>query len=267
MEKYIDIVTTGFKSLDEYLEGFKPGQLITIASRPGIGKTSLALNIAIKGCLESKSALHLFTLEMGAKDVSTRILASTAKVDIRKLRTKDWNSLDQDKLNQANFEIQALPIDINDNEKISFSEIFNICKMKKEKGELGLVVIDYLQLLAGNENPKIWHRERVTTLYRNLKSLAKELKCPVIVLSQLDIVYDPVTNEKIHSTERPTTACLRDTADADVILILHRDDFHNYESKNPEVVEVIIYKNRAGATGIVNLQWVGNYMGFEDLDE
>jgi len=267
MEKNIDCLQTGFKELDQYIGRLKPGQLITIASRPGIGKTSLALNIAINGSIESNSPLLLFTLEMSAKDVYSRILASVAKVDIRKIRTKDWNSTDQDNLDQADLKIQKIPIYINDSEKISYAEIFNICKMKKSEGKLGLVAIDYLQLLARNGNPELTHRERVTTLYRNLKSMARELGCPVIALSQLDIVYEPGTNKKLTITERPTTACLRDTADADVILILHRDDFYNHDSKVPGIAEVLIYKNRAGDTGIVNLKWVGSYMGFESMVE
>lgn len=269
MEKNINGITIGFKSLAEYLACLKPGQLITIASRPGMGKTSLALNISTKGCVESNSPLLLFTLEMDAKEVSTRILTSVAKVDIRKIRTKDWNSIDQDNLDHAEQKISKIPLYINDNDKISIAEIFDICKMKKSEGKLGLVVIDYLQLLAKNENPEIPHMERIIELPRKLKSMAKELGCPVIVLSQLDISYDPGTNKKIKATGRPTLSDLRKTgtgeSDSDVILLLHREDPYNKQSLVPGSAEVIVAKNRSGEVGIVNLKWNASYMGFEDI--
>ena len=156
-----------------------------------------------------------------------------------------------------------MPIFINDNFKINLSEIKNICQSKKTEGELGLIVIDYLQLLAGNENPEMPHIERISQLLRKLKSMAKELHCPVIVLSQLDILYEAATNKKIKITERPTSANLRGTGDADIVLLLYRKDLN---SKEASTAEVIIAKNRVGATGTaILLNWIGKYTRFEDL--
>ncbi|MBC7539814.1 MAG: DnaB-like helicase C-terminal domain-containing protein [Bacteriovorax sp.] len=254
-------------SLNQYIGTLKPGQLITIASRPGMGKTSLALNMAIQSCEQANLPILIFSLEMDEAEVLKRLISSLSKVDSRKIRIKDLNLEDTTNLAQATSKIKSMPIHIFDDPKISSMDIYEISKRVKQNEEIGLIVVDYIQLLAGNENPDIGHRVRVSSLYRNLKSMAKKLNCPIIALSQLDIAYEPGTNKKLTVSERPMTACLRDTADSDVILILHRDDYYNHDSKVPGIAEVNIYKNRGGETGILNLRWVGSYLGFEDLDE
>ena len=254
-------ITTGFMELDKYLNGLKPGQLIIVGSSPGMGKTSLALNMVYMGCKQSNLPVIFFSLEMEAQEVSTRLLASNARVDLGRIRTKDFNLIDTENITRVNLELKKMPFFISDNSKINLTEIKNLCRNKKTEGELGFIVIDYLQLLGRNENPEIPYVERISKLLRELKVMAKELQCPVIVLSQLDIQYEVVTNKKIKITGRPSLANLLETADADIILLLYRQDL---KSKEASPAEVIIAKNRVGVTDTVKINWIGNHTRFED---
>ncbi|MGZ3809423.1 MAG: replicative DNA helicase, partial [Bacteriovorax sp.] len=237
-------LSTGYPRLDEKLLGMQPGQLIVLAARPAMGKTSLALNIAVSSCLQSGLPVAIFSLEMLATELSMRILTGRAKVDSKRVRTKNFLDTDLRSLARATQELSSLPIFINDSGNTTILDIQSQCRKIKAEQGLGLIVIDYLQLM-GSVNKNIQREQQIAEISRGLKTMAKELGCPVIALSQL--------NRGVESRpdKRPTTADLRESGaieqDADIVMFVYRDEVYFKDStKEPGVAEIIVGKNRAG---------------------
>jgi len=249
---------SGYHKLDEYLLGLQPGQMVVIAGRPGSGKTALGINIAVNACLETKLPIAIFSLEMQAKELSIRILSYRAKVENRKFKTKTFDAMDMQNIARAMTELSEMPIQINDSGAVTLPDIQSQCrKIKAERG-LGMVVIDYLQLMKSHSNTPS-REQQIAEISRGIKMMAKELECPVLVLSQLN-------REAEKDGKRPSTSQLRESGaieqDADVIMLVYREDLNNFD--NPTgVAEIIIGKNRSGSQGVVRLTWKGEYTSFE----
>jgi len=256
-------VTTGFNDLDHKLTGLRPGQLIILAARPGMGKTALALNMAQNAALYGKTGVAVFSLEMTRGELVGRMLTAHAMVDAGRVRT---GNLDQDewtRLLDASDELRGTHVFIDDTPALPIGDLrARARKLKADHPSLGLIVIDYLQLMRGDDAkaPRI---QQVGEISRGLKALAKDLELPVIALSQL--------NRGVESRQdkRPMLSDLRESGaieqDADVILFIYRDEYYNPDTSEPGVAEVIIAKQRAGSTGAVKLAFQGRYTRFDDL--
>lgn len=256
---------TGFRDLDGKTAGLQPGELIILAARPAMGKTALALNIAVNAAQMSGTSVALFSLEMPTTQLATRIIASEARVDGERLRTGQLESGDIDRLLQAVKAMNGLSIHIDDTAGLSVMECRAKCRRlasNKEKPPLGLILIDYLQLMKGR--PGIKSREQeISDISRNLKSLAKELEVPVVALSQLNRGVESRPNK------RPLLSDLRESGaieqDADIIMFVYRDDYYNEDSEDKGLAEVIIGKNRSGSTGTAKLKFFKQWTRFDNL--
>ncbi len=255
-------LSTGFKKLDKRLLGMNPGQLFVLAARPGMGKTALALNIAVNACETSGKPVAIFSLEMVANELSARILCSKAKVDSKRMKTKDFLDSDMRNIGQAVKDLSQLPIFMSDAGEVSLLDIQSHCRKIQSQHGLGLVVIDYLQLMKSHTgNPS--REQQISEMSRGLKGMAKEMGCPVMVLSQLNRGVETRPNK------RPTMSDLRESGaieqDADAILFIYRDEYYNPDSKDKGIAEVIVGKNRAGEPGTEKLTWMGPYFLFGNL--
>ncbi len=251
---------TGFAQLDAVTTGLNKSDLIILAARPAMGKSALALNIAVNSCKNSMKDVVIFSLEMGKEQLVTRMLSSEALVNNTSLRTGKLSTDDWTKLAAGTESLQRLPIYMDDGAGINVPQMK--AKLRRMKN-LGLVIIDYLQLMSSPNK----HSSRVTEvseITRQLKLMAKELNVPVIALSQLSR-----SSEK-REDKRPMLSDLRESGsieqDADIILFLHRDAYYNKETADQTVAECIVAKNRHGSTGTVNLAWIGEYTLFRSLD-
>lgn len=255
-------LSTGYKRLDELLLGMQPGQLIVLAARPAMGKSALALNLALCSCEQSGLPVAIFSLEMLATELSMRILTSKAKVDSKRLRQKNFLDTDLRNIAKATQELSQLPIYINDSGNTTLPDIQSQCRKIKSEQGLGLIIIDYLQLM-GSTNKSLQREQQIAEISRGLKTMAKELACPVLALSQLNRGVESRPNK------RPTTADLRESGaieqDADVVMFVYRDEVYYPDTKEPGIAEIIVGKNRAGEIGTAKLAWVGAYTSFENL--
>ncbi len=257
-------VPSGFKLLDYQTTGFQPSDLVLIAARPAMGKTSFALNIATNAALRANVPVAIFSLEMSKEQLTNRILCSEALISNEKMRVADVGQDDISKLASTYNVLLNAPIYIDDTAGITVTEIKSKCRKLKLKGELGLVVIDYLQLIQGLSKEN--RQNEVAENSRLLKIMAKELGVPVICLSQLSRASEQ------RSDHRPMLSDLRDSGaieqDADMVMFLYRDDYYNKEeSTEKNVAECIIAKFRHGATGTVKLAWRSEYTRFTDLEQ
>lgn len=254
-------IPTGFSGLDNYTAGLQNSDLIIIAARPGVGKTSLALNLAENAALRNKSTVAVFSLEMSKEQLVNRVLASEALVELGKLRVGDIGTNEMTRLAHALRDVVPAPIYIDDTPGITVSEIRAKCRRLKMQKGLGMVVIDYLQLMQSGKRDSNRSTE-IGEISRSLKIMAKELNVPVITLSQLNRAAE---SEK----RRPRISDLRESGsieqDADIVLLLYSPE--SEEGAEPSnVVECIIAKNRAGSTGTVKMAWRGEFTKFMDLD-
>lgn len=257
-------ITTGFTALDNLTSGLQKADLIILAARPSMGKTAFALNIATNAAKAGGKAL-IFSLEMSEELLSERILSTEALVEIKKMREGTIDDEEWTKITDAVLRLDKLDIMIDDTPGISALEIKNKCKrVKMEKG-LDLVVIDYLQLMTFEGRAESRQQE-VSALTRYLKQLAREIDCPIIVLSQLSrAVESRKADEK-----KPVLSDLRESGsieqDADIVMFLYREDYYKKEeSTRPNECDVIIAKHRNGPTDTVVLTWVGKYTKFSDM--
>ncbi|MCM1227785.1 MAG: replicative DNA helicase [Clostridium sp.] len=259
-DKYLG-AKTGFTLLDTITTGLNRSDLIILAARPGMGKTSFALNITLNFARHSNGKeAAVFSLEMSKEQLATRLLSTEALVDSNKLRSGHISNDDWTRLGQSADVLGGMPIYIDDTSGVSVPKIK--AKLRRMKN-IGLVVIDYLQLMEStikSENQAL----RVSEITRNLKILAKELDVPVILLSQLNRGVESRTDK------RPLLSDLRDSGsieqDADIVMFLYRDAYYNSDSKEPNISECIVAKNRHGETGKVNLIWDGQYTRFSNAD-
>ena len=258
----INGLRTGFKNLDYMLTGLHGGELIVIAARPGMGKTAFVLNIAHHIAIREKTGVAIFNLEMTAEQLVTRIMAVDSMVESGHMKTGDINDAEWGKLLESTQNLNTAPLYIDDNSSITIAELRTKCRKLKQTKDIGLIVIDYLQLM--NSTGKVESRQLfIAEVSRALKSLAKELNVPIIALSQLNRAVDTRTDH------RPTLADLHESGaieqDADVVMFIYRDDEYNKESEKPGVAEIIVAKQRNGSTGTVELAWIGKYTKFANL--
>ena len=257
-------IRTGFTGLDAATAGLQDSNLIILAARPGVGKTSFALNIAQNAAIREKVPVAIFSLEMSKDELVNRVISSEALVESGKLRVGDINAADMTKISHSLQNILTAPIYIDDTPGITVAEIRAKCRrLKMEKG-LGLVVIDYLQLMQSSNRRGESRAQEVSDMSRSLKIMAKELNIPVITLSQLNR-----SSEKL--SRRPMLSDLRESGsieqDADIVIMLNRQIAEEgAEEQSGNVIECIIAKNRAGECTIIPLAWRGEYTKFMNLD-
>jgi replicative DNA helicase len=257
-------VATGFDKIDDITSGLQKSDLIIIAGRPSMGKTAFALNIAQYAALELGVPVAIFSLEMAKEQLATRMLAAEARVDSQRLRKGFLGETDWPKLTTAAGRLSEAPIYIDDTPAITTIEMKAKSRRLKAENGLGLIILDYLQLMRGNSSRDSREQE-ISEISRSLKALAKELSVPVIALSQL--------NRKVEdrTSRRPQMADLRESGaieqDADLIAFIYRDEVYNRSDDNPEkgIAEIIIGKQRNGPTGTVKLAFQEKYTRFENL--
>ena len=255
-------IPSGFVDLDKKISGINPSDLIIVAARPAMGKSAFVLNIANYVAMFDKVSVLIFSLEMSKEQMINRILASESEVDSMKLRNADLSTDDWLKLGDASGRLSEIPLYIDDTPGLSATELRAKCrKAKLEKG-IGLIIIDYLQLMESKSKNQSRQQE-ISEISRSLKILAKELKVPVIALSQLSRATESRTDH------RPMLSDLRESGaieqDADIVMFLHREDYYDAETEKKNIAEVIISKNRSGSTGTVELAWIGEYTKFANL--
>ncbi len=262
-KQHITGVPTGFAELDYKTAGLHGSELILVAARPAMGKTAFALNIATNAALRGNAPVAIFSLEMSKDQLVNRILCSEAMVDSNKVRTGKLGEDDWVKLAGAIGPLSEAEMYIDDTPGISVMEIRTKCRKLKMEKNIGLVVIDYLQLVQGNKRTTSREQE-ISEISRSLKILAKEINVPVIALSQLSRAVEQ------RPDHRPMLSDLRESGaieqDADIVMFLYRDDYYNKESEKKDIAEVIIAKQRGGQTGTVELLWMGNYTKFVNLE-
>ena len=258
--------STGYKDIDSKLQGLQDGDLIIVAARPSMGKTALSMNI-VENFVLNKDILGgvlVFSLEMPAESLTTRLLASNAKIDQQKVRSASMKQADLKKFMESSSKLKDLPLYIDDSSMLSPMELRARARRisRQEPNGLSLIVVDYLQLMqlpASQEN----RVNQISEISRSLKMLAKELNVPVIALSQLNRAVEQRPNK------RPIMADLRDSGaieqDADVILFIYRDEVYNEDSEEGNKAEIIIGKQRNGPIGKVNLTFLKEYTRFEDF--
>lgn len=257
-------VPTGFADLDYKTAGLHNSDLILVAARPAMGKSAFALNIATNAAINAKVPVAIFNLEMSKSQLVNRMLCSEAMVDSNKIRTGKIEEDDWVKLATALGPLSEAPIYIDDTAGISVSEIRAKCRKLKLEKNIGLVVIDYLQLIQGSGKRNASREQEISEISRSLKILAKELDIPVIALSQLSRAAEQ------RQDHRPMLSDLRESGaieqDADIVMFLYRDDYYNQDSEKKNIAEVILAKHRAGSTGTVELLWMGNYTKFANIE-
>ncbi len=253
-------VTSGFRDLDNKLGGFQKSDLIIVAARPGMGKTAFALNIALNAAEKGKANVLIFSMEMSKEQLGQRLIAMKANVDMEDISKGNVQGDKWREIIVASETIGQCGINIDDTPHPSVYEIRNKCRRMKANQGLDLIVVDYLGLMIEKADNVV---QEVSQLTRSFKLLAREMDCPVILLSQLSRTPDQRVNN-----HRPVLSDLRDSGsieqDADVVLFLYRDDYYNKESEKPGVCEVNVAKHRNGPPGEVDLTWVARYTKFSD---
>ncbi len=258
-------IPTGFADLDRMTSGLQAGDMIVLAARPSMGKTSFAVNIAEHVALNEGLPVAIFSMEMGAAQLAVRIVGSIGRVNQGNLRTGKLTDEEWPRLTEAIERLRTVSLHIDETPGLTPTELrANARRLARQCGKLGLIVVDYLQLMSGSGAGSADNRAtELGEISRGLKMLAKELQCPVIALSQLNRSVEQRTDK------RPMMSDLRESGaieqDADIIMFIYRDDYYNKESKEPNVAEIIIGKQRNGPTGSVKLYFQKNQTRFENL--
>ena len=257
-------VPTGFYDLDRMTSGFQAGDMIVLAARPSMGKTAFAINIAEHVALNEGLPVAVFSMEMGASQLAVRIVGSIGRIDQGHLRTGKLTDEEWPRLTEAIEKLRNISLHIDETPGLTPSELrANARRLARQCGKLGLIVVDYLQLMSGSTAGGDNRATELGEISRGLKMLAKELQCPVIALSQLNRSVETRTDK------RPMMSDLRESGaieqDADIIMFIYRDDYYNKDSKDPGVAEIIIGKQRNGPTGTVKLAFLKPLTRFESL--
>lgn len=255
-------IASGFYDLDQKTSGFQPGDLIIVAGRPSMGKTAFSLNIAENVALDSKKPVAVFSMEMSGAQLVMRMVGSVGKLDQHKVRTGRLDDQDWPRLTHALGKLNEAPIFIDESAALNALELrARARRLYRQHGELGLIVVDYLQLMSSTGSGENRATE-ISEISRALKALAKELKVPLIALSQLNRSLEQRPNK------RPVMSDLRESGaieqDADVILFIYRDEVYNPDSPDKGIAEIIIGKQRNGPIGKVDLTFLGEYTRFEN---
>ena len=265
-KEHVTGLPTGFRQLDWYTSGFHPGDLVITAGRPGMGKTAFALNIALNACRARQVPVVVFSLEMPNEQLAKRLLCAEAGVDGTKLRGGRLTREDWQPLTRAAGELSELPIWMDDTPGLTLMEMRAKCRRLHSEEPLGLIVVDYLQLMRSGTKSESREQE-ISEISRSLKGLAKELGLPIMALSQLNRgVETRGTKDK-----RPQLSDLRESGaieqDADTIMFIYRDEVYNPETPDKGIAEIIIGKQRAGPTGTVRCAFKRQYTRFENREE
>ncbi|MCM8711397.1 replicative DNA helicase [Clostridium sp. SYSU_GA19001] len=255
-------VPSGFPDLDAKTSGFQKGDMVLIAARPSMGKTTFALNLAQHAALRAGKSIAIFSLEMSKEQLAYKLLCAEANVDMLKLRTGNLDDKDWENIAKASGPLAAAKIFIDDTAGVSVMEMRSKCRRLKLEHGIDMILIDYLQLMSGSNSES--RQQEVSEISRSIKALAKEMQCPVIALSQLSRAPEQ------RADHRPMLSDLRESGsieqDADLVMFLYRDEYYNKETEEKNVAECIIAKQRNGPTGTVKLAWLGQYSKFGSLD-
>jgi replicative DNA helicase len=253
-------VETGFTDLDKLTSGLQASDLIIIAARPSMGKTSFALDIARFAAMKRKIPTAIFSLEMSKEQLGIRLLCSDARISSQKLRTGFLKTTDWPNLTAAAGRISESPIFIDDSPQLSTLDVRARARRLKSEHDIGLIIIDYLQLMHGHSAES--RQLEVSEISRGLKGLAKELDIPIVALSQLSRAVES------RPDKRPLLSDLRESGsieqDADVVAFIYRDEFYNKDSQDAGVAEILIRKQRNGPVGDIRLAFIGEYTRFEN---
>ena len=255
-------VGSGFVDLDAKTSGFQKGDMVLIAARPSMGKTTFALNIAEHAALREGKSVVVFSLEMSKEQLAYKLLCSEANVDMLKLRTGALDDKDWENIARATGPLSKAKIYIDDTAGVTVMEMRSKCRRLKLEYGIDLIVIDYLQLMSGSSNES--RQQEVSEISRSIKALAKEMECPVIALSQLSRAPEQ------RADHRPMLSDLRESGsieqDAYLVMFLYRDEYYNKETEDTNIAECIIAKQRNGPVGTVKLAWLGQYSKFGNLE-
>jgi replicative DNA helicase len=256
-------VGSGFSDLDSKTSGFQSGDMILIAARPSMGKTTFALNIAEHAALKEHKSVVIFSLEMSKEQLAYKLLCSEANVDMLKLRTGTLEDKDWENIAMAAGPLSKAKVYIDDSAGVTVMEMRSKCRRLKIEYGIDLIVIDYLQLMSGGSGSDNRQQE-VSEISRSIKALAKEMECPIIALSQLSRAPEQ------RADHRPMLSDLRESGsieqDADIVMFLYRDEYYNKETEDKNIGECIIAKQRNGPVGTARLAWLGQYSKFGNLD-
>jgi replicative DNA helicase len=257
-------IPTGFTELDRMTSGFQRSDFIIVAARPSVGKTAFALNIAQNVATKANENVAIFSLEMSAQQLVMRMLCAEGNINAQNLRTGKLTPEDWGKLTMAMGSLSNAGIYIDDTPSIRVSDIRAKCRRLKQESGLGMVVIDYLQLIQGSGRNRENRQQEVSEISRSLKALARELEVPVIALSQLSRSVEQ------RQDKRPMMSDIRESGsieqDADIVAFLYRDDYYNKDSENKNIIEIIIAKQRNGPVGTVQLAFIKEYNKFVNLE-
>lgn len=257
-------VPTGFHDLDRMTSGLQAGDMVVLAARPSMGKTAFAINIAEHVALNEQLPVAVFSMEMGASQLAVRIVGSIGRIDQGHLRTGKLTDEEWPRLTEAIERLRTISLHIDETPGLTPSELrANARRLARQCGKLGLIVVDYLQLMSGSGGSEDNRATELGEISRGLKMLAKELQCPVIALSQLNRSVEQ------RADKRPMMSDLRESGaieqDADIIMFIYRDEYYNKETRDPGVAEIIIGKQRNGPTGTVRLAFLNQLTRFESL--
>ncbi len=254
-------VPTGYDDLDEHLAGLQPSNLVVVGARPSMGKTAFALGLATHAALKGEPVLF-FSLEMSHLEIAQRVLSAEARVDATRMRSGRLQESDYVKISHAIGRLSEAPLHVDDNPNVTVMDIRAKARRLKSRSGLGLVVVDYLQLMTGRHGAENRQVE-ISEISRGLKILARELNIPVIALSQLS------RNLESRTDKRPMLSDLRESGaieqDADVVMFIYRDEIYNPESGDRGTADIIVAKHRNGPTGNVQLSFIGNYARFVNM--
>jgi replicative DNA helicase len=257
-------IPTGFTELDRMTAGFQRNDLIIVAARPSVGKTAFALNIAQNVATKTGENVAIFSLEMGAEQLVMRMLCAEGNINAQNLRTGSLTDEDWGKLTMAMGSLSNAGIYIDDTPGIRIADIRAKCRRLKQEQGLGMVLIDYLQLIQGSGRPGENRQQEVSEISRSLKALARELEVPVIALSQLSRSVEQ------RQDKRPMMSDIRESGsieqDADIVAFLYREDYYDKETENKNIIEIIIAKQRNGPVGTVQLAFIKEYNKFVNLE-
>ena len=257
-------VGSGFKDLDAKTSGFQKGDMVLIAARPSMGKTTFALNIAEYAALREGRSVVIFSLEMSKEQLAYKLLCSEANVDMLKLRTGALEDRDWENIARATGPLSKAKIYIDDTAGVTVMEMRSKCRRLKMEYGIDLILIDYLQLMSGSSTSSDNRQQEVSEISRSIKALAKEMECPVIALSQLSRAPEQ------RADHRPMLSDLRESGsieqDADLVMFLYRDEYYNKETEDKNVAECIVAKQRNGPVGTVKMAFLGALSKFGDLD-
>lgn len=257
-------IPTGFIDLDYKTSGFQPSDLILIAARPSMGKTAFVLNVAQNMAFKENKTVAIFSLEMSKEQLVNRLLSLESKVDSQSIRTGNLSDEDWSKLIEGAGIIGKSHLIIDDTPGISINDLRSKCRKYKLEQDLGIIIIDYLQLMTGSKKTDSRQQE-ISDISRSLKEVARELHVPVVALSQLSRAVEQ------RPEHRPMLSDLRESGaieqDADVVMFLYRDDYYNKDTDRPNIAEVIIAKQRNGPIGTIELVWLPNYTKFANMQK